>query len=849
LLAWAAAEQAHRSRSVGREGRPFIGQLQPGSRVDRYQILGPVGRGGMGEVYAAYHPDLDRRIALKVVNESGGDSAVRRARLLREARAIARLSHPNVVSVYDAGTFGDRVYIAMEFVEGETVDAWLRSRPRGWREILDVFAAAGRGLAAAHAAGIIHRDFKPQNLMIGRDGSVRVMDFGLARLAEEPTEAADADAERTDDTKSAVPTTVTKTGALLGTPAYMSPEQFRGEQLDARTDQFSFCVALHEALYGGRPALAHLTPNVSEPDGAPAGRDAPAWLRHIVARGHSADRAKRFDSLNDLLSALAAGRTRLRRRLSFVSVGFAVALLSIGGWRLATSRRVACAVPRDRLTAAWIADDELDPRRQAIHRAFARTGRAGAETSWQRVSGILDRYVEQWSAMYVQACEATQVRGEQSGEALDLRMACLADNLDQVRAFTDLFVSGDESATANAVVAVQSLAPVQRCADVPALKSAVPLPRDERTLAAVNDLRGELRRAQALRDVVNRRKALETAEALRPRVEATRYGPLLAQTLELIGCVQTDRTKAERALRDAVVTAESAHDDVTAATAAADLVGIVGPGFGRVEEAEFWARMSGAILDRVGTPQPRIRSWTLNNLSMAVALKGDIERSRPLLEEAVALKKQALGSEHPDVAISLNNLSEVFTELGRGREALAAADEALKILAEHGDPDTSEEVMSHRIRGDALFGLHRLEEAEAEFNICVSGLRERNEATDPEMGHSLQGLGDIWLARGDAAKAVPLLERAMQIRELVNDAALNKVDNFFSLARALWDSGGERAQARRLAEEASRLLATISFPARQRAVATWLATHSVRDSSRATQSVRSISGRATRAAR
>jgi len=125
LMTWVAADHANRSRSAGHEGRPFVGQLAPGARVDRYQILGAVGRGGMGEVYAAYHPDLDRRIALKVVGESGANAPERRARLLREARAIARLSHPNVVSVYDAGTVDDRVYIAMEFVEGETVDEWL----------------------------------------------------------------------------------------------------------------------------------------------------------------------------------------------------------------------------------------------------------------------------------------------------------------------------------------------------------------------------------------------------------------------------------------------------------------------------------------------------------------------------------------------------------------------------------------------------------------------------------------------------------------------------------------------------------------------------------------------------
>src|SRR5678815_4824523 len=176
LVTHAAADHADRGRGLAT--RPFIGRLAPGSRVARYQILGAVGRGGMGEVYAAYHPDLDRRIALKIVSESSAAAPERRARLLREARAIAHISHPNVITVYDAGTVDDHVYIAMEFIEGQTVDAWVRAQPRGWREVLDAFIAAGRGLAAAHAAGVVHRDFKPQNVMIAKTGAVRVMDFG-----------------------------------------------------------------------------------------------------------------------------------------------------------------------------------------------------------------------------------------------------------------------------------------------------------------------------------------------------------------------------------------------------------------------------------------------------------------------------------------------------------------------------------------------------------------------------------------------------------------------------------------------------------------------------------------------
>ncbi len=205
---WSPADHVDHDRPA--EPRPFIGRLVPGSRVARYQILNAIGRGGMGEVYAAYHPDLDRRIALKIVSESGAAAPDRSARLLREARAIAHISHPNVITVYDAGTVDDHVYIAMEFIEGQTLDDWVRAQPRSWREVLDVFIAAGRGLAAAHAAGVVHRDFKPQNVMIGRDGSVRVMDFGLARLDEEPVES-DPGVARGE--ASPLPLTVTKTGA------------------------------------------------------------------------------------------------------------------------------------------------------------------------------------------------------------------------------------------------------------------------------------------------------------------------------------------------------------------------------------------------------------------------------------------------------------------------------------------------------------------------------------------------------------------------------------------------------------------------------------------------------------
>jgi serine/threonine protein kinase len=205
-------------------------------------VLDRIGAGGMGVVYAAYDPELDRRVALKLLRPDRFGSDADRLRLLREAQALARLADPHVVSVYDTGTFGDRVFVAVELVEGETLRQWLgglRAAPRSWREVLARFLPAGRGLAAAHAAGLVHRDFKPENVLLGRDGRVRVADFGLAEAAPEP-----------GGKLAALPA---EWGLVLGTPAYMAPEQLRGIAVDARSDQFSFCVALFEALYG-RPS-------------------------------------------------------------------------------------------------------------------------------------------------------------------------------------------------------------------------------------------------------------------------------------------------------------------------------------------------------------------------------------------------------------------------------------------------------------------------------------------------------------------------------------------------------------------------------------------------------------------
>ena len=334
-------------------GGPSLGAeavVQPGGLVGRYRIRAQIGAGGTGVVYAAIDEALARPVALKLVRvdtNKPGRVERRRTRLIREARALARLCHPNVVAVHEVGAVGVQVFVAMEYVDGPTVGAWLRATPRPWNEILDVFVQAGRGLAAAHAVGIVHRDFKPENLLLGSDGRVRVVDFGLATERPEPDD--DAPHERTHErltpvagqakpsgptlapspspspTPSASSSRITRHGKVLGTPAYMSPEQSRAEPLDPRSDQYSFCVSLWEALAGERPQ-GPIDPTRASTASSPQLRGLPRSVLAALERGLRVDPDDRYPDMDALLAALAWRDARRRRR-----VGAAVAIAGLLG--------------------------------------------------------------------------------------------------------------------------------------------------------------------------------------------------------------------------------------------------------------------------------------------------------------------------------------------------------------------------------------------------------------------------------------------------------------------------------------------------------------------------------------
>jgi formylglycine-generating enzyme required for sulfatase activity len=341
----------------------------------------------MGVVYAAYDTDLERKVAIKLLNPARGESGDRDQRkrhLIEEAKKIAKVGHPNVISVFETGSFSDQVFVAMEYAGGGTLRDWLTQR-RGWREVVIKFLEAGRGLAAAHREEIVHRDFKPANVLIGKDGRARVVDFGLSRTnTADPDGAAESHAigrGPTDLGKAQVYESLTRPGGIVGTPAYMAPEVFLGNKADPKSDQFSYCVALYEALYGIRPFDGHdiysigASTILGELQPPPASTEVPSWVHRILLRGLSGDPASRFPALSDLLDALAADPLVQRRRRAVragVVAAFAVTVLA--SWQYVAAKR------RDveRKVAAYITE-AAERRGKALgHDGVARRLRASA---------------------------------------------------------------------------------------------------------------------------------------------------------------------------------------------------------------------------------------------------------------------------------------------------------------------------------------------------------------------------------------------------------------------------------------------------------------------------------------
>jgi tRNA A-37 threonylcarbamoyl transferase component Bud32/tetratricopeptide (TPR) repeat protein len=794
--------------------------LDRGQTISRFVVLGLVGRGGMGEVYAAYDPELDRKVAIKLLRAQGQkkeDGEDRKLRLLREAQATAKLQHPNVVVVYDVGTFGENVFIAMEFVEGQTMSAWLGAAPRSRREIVDVYLAAGRGLSAAHAAGLVHRDFKPDNVMVTNDGQVRVMDFGLARHVDDPKAEAAAPSEPMPEGDAAssgryLAVKLTQTGAMLGTPAYMAPEQFAGAPTDARTDQFSFCVALYEALYGARPfegdsflaLMTNVTTGALGPVPPKAG--VPAWTRKVLLRGLATTADRRFPSMAALLAALQTDPTARTRRLVAAGLALvAVVALIYGGRRAAVEGRAPlCGAGTQRIPSVWGAAGTPSPRRVAIARAFSATRDPFAKQAFAAVARYLDGYSSAWVSAYADACEATHVRGEQSSEVLDLRMGCLNDRLVELRALTDVLAGADAKVVQNAVSGVSTLGPIDRCGDVRLLRALVRPPSDQATSKRVEELQGQKARLYAS-TVKARCKTTHAIESdVLAGARAVKYGPLLAETLLACGKVEdTCGASAETLVgfyQEAFTTALSSGHDQVAAESAALIASTLADKERQLPAARQWHAISHAIVTHMGgAPLVEVALDQAEGLIAQHAHEKDA--SLAALERARAGTAKLRGPEHPFVGLILNAEGLTLHDAGEEKRALDLLRSAEEILWNVVGPDHPWVAGVLANEGDVLNAMRHYVEAHAAFEMALT-IWMKEKAEPARVAFAQTGLGVALLGEGKAHEAIEPLEQALAARAEKTTPPELAGETRFALARAAWSKPSERGRAVSLARAA-----------------------------------------------
>jgi eukaryotic-like serine/threonine-protein kinase len=782
-------------------------QLNRGQTVGRFVVLGLLGRGGMGEVYGAYDPELDRKVAVKLVRPRVSRSRDDRGRLLREAQAIAKLSHPNVVVIYDVGTVDERVFIAMEFVEGKTLGAWLREAPRSRSQILERFFLAGRGLVAAHKVGLVHRDFKPDNVMVGADGQVRVMDFGLARqvLADEeplPVDVISSTSGRYLQTK------VTQTGVLLGSPAYMAPEQFLGTKTDGRTDQFSFCVALYEALYGERPfageTVLALQVNVLEGSvrPAPARSGVPSWIRRVLLRGLATDPGARYPSMQALLSALANDPARRTRKWLLIA-SMPVALVAVAGLtrRLSAEHRRICAEGGASFAGIWEPGPGETARKAAIHRAFAQSGKSYAEQAYAGVTRLMDQYVSRWTGMYQDACEATNLRGEQSAEVLDLRMDCLHDRLGNVRTLSDVFAAADGQVVENAVSAAAALPSLDRCADVRLLRAVIKPPEDPATRKRVEDLRGELARLTALRDSGKCTRALSKADGLIEEVRAVGYKPLVADTLYAAGQIDCgDTAKMLSRLKEARAAASASRYDDLAAEAAALIPPLAVNRLNQVAVAREWLMVAQGDVARVGR-ETFADALLAQSEGMLALTDRDFGRALSAADRSIAVARRLLGADDPWTIQLEANKGDWEESAGRLNDAFQTDAAAIAHFERVLGRDHPRVAMTANNQGEVLNLLGRYREAELSYRRAARIWRESG--ADPVfMGWALTGLGRALLGQALFGAAIAPLDEALKIRLQKQAPPAQLAETRFALARALWSDPAQQPRALALATAA-----------------------------------------------
>ena len=740
------------TRRGGLAPRPLT--IAPGDRLDRYHVRRLLGSGGAGRVYAAFDPELDREVAIKIVNVHGGAAgrgSAGRQRLIREARAMASLSHPNVAEVHHVGELQGGVFIVMELLPGGTLTEWIFDQRRGWSEILEKFIGAGQGLAHAHTHGIVHRDFKPENVLLRADGTPRVVDFGLARREDRPTPSVEPSA----DVDTLEP--ISGHSSLLGTPAYMAPEQHLGEEVDARADQFAFAVALYEALWGRRPfrgrTLTELAVAVTTmpPDPPPVDHDVPRRVWRTLRRALSRERHDRWPSIHVLLATLEHD-PRPSRRWLWSGAGVAAvgaAAISFAPEPLAGPH--PCDVGAARVDALW-----TPARRDGIRQVFADTKAAEARGAARAVGDRIDGWATSWQDTYASSCR----------DESDPAMACLNRQLEKVEALLAVLEEADATVIERARELAAHVPEPSVCTE-PSEQRRYQAPIDPETAEAIATMHRDVATIGALESAGRVDAALARAEALAARATEDAPARVRAQAHYQLGRMRERKGDYEGALAElteAALLADASDLTWVAVEAGIELTYLAGYRLSRPDDGLRWARTTHAALDRVGG-DPTLQARLLTNEATILAQRGEYKEALDRFERARASYEQSGRPNHPNVGTNLINIGLMHYRLGRPREAEPHLTRAVQILEATRGPEHPLVASALNNLGIALEHQGRTEEARSRYQQALE-LRERVLGPDhPSLASALNNLASVVEKQGDRERAIQLVRRALEIRE------------------------------------------------------------------------------------
>lgn len=731
----------------------------PGDAFGRYRVQHPLGSGGMGVVLAAHDPKLDRVVALKLLKRGAGQA---NERLKREAQALAQLQHPSVITVFEVGEVDGIHFIAMEFVKGRTLKRWLLEGRRTPEEIVRAFLKAGRGLQAAHDAGIVHRDFKPSNVLVGEDGRICVVDFGLA-TARSLGHTADSGL-LTYNSPPTESVDLTGTGLVMGTPAYMALEQHVGGSVDARSDQFAFCASLYEGLYGVRPfrgdnlrQMALAKRNGTLVDNPDAPRVDPA-IRRVIARGMRPTPTDRWPTMQPLLDALE--RSIRPSRVPYV-VGAVATAAALGAFAFVPDEPSGgCAAGAKRAAEVW-----SSPQREAVRARFVDLKGDLGEDAARRVSAKLDAHLDAWIGQHDRTCQ-THASGGLSDQELDLQMECVRTRLAETSAIVDVLLDADAQVVAKATLATASLQPPEACGDLEVLRVQTVPPPPTHLAATVETIRNDLALARAQHVSGQWERGFEGAKAAEDRARVVPYRPLQLEAALLTGELAARVGQVEVAKDRLSVAAHGASAegfDQLAALAAGTLVFVMGYQMADTEEGLRWGRHALAAADRARLGNLR-RAQIEGNIASVHIAKGDYTTAARRYQDALDRLDATSDADHPDAANLLNNLGGALVNLGRYDEGRVALDRALEIYER-------ELGQRHPIVANTLSSLGALHERQREYSQALEmagrSLSIRLDAFGPEhptVATSLDNRSSLYLYTDQLDAAETDARAALKIR-------------------------------------------------------------------------------------